>query len=165
MKHWILTLIILIAPMLRGADWPIFRGNRGLTGVAAGAVPDKPTVLWKFETKAPVKASAVVGDGRVYFGNDDGMFFALNLANGKKVWEEFKSLNKIENYAHKKLKSSYIYYLMQFFTFTLFKFGLNLEKYQEECCGIYLFDDYEMFIDNGRFLRDKFNKYQEDIFL
>jgi outer membrane protein assembly factor BamB len=95
MKHWILTLIILIAPMLRGADWPIFRGNRGLTGVAAGAVPDKPMVLWKFETKASVKASAVVGDGRVYFGNDDGMFFALNLANGKKVWE-FDSKDPIE---------------------------------------------------------------------
>ena len=94
-----------------------------------------------------------------------GDYLEDGFLDGKKVWEEFKSLNKIENYAHKKLKTSYIYYLMQFFTFTLFKFGLNLEKYQEECCGIYLFDDYEMFIDNGRFLRDKFNEYQEDIFL
>ena len=77
MKHWILTFIILIVPMLRGADWPIFRGNRGLTGVAAGAVPDKPALLWKFDANEPVRASVVVGDGRVYFGADDGKFYAL----------------------------------------------------------------------------------------
>ena len=95
MKHWILTLIILIAPILRGADWPIFRGNRGLTGVAAGAVPDQPVLLWKFDAKKPVRASAVVGDGRVYFGSDDGEFYALNLADGKKIWE-FDSKDPIE---------------------------------------------------------------------
>ena len=69
------------------ADWPIFRGNRGLTGVAQGKLPDKLHLQWKFKIGKPVMATAVSGGGRVFLGADDGKFYCLNLSNGEKIWE------------------------------------------------------------------------------
>ena len=48
---------------LSAAGWPVFRGNPGLTGVAEGALPSKPALLWTFKTGGPVKSSAVIGGG------------------------------------------------------------------------------------------------------
>ena len=69
------------------ADWPIFGGNRGLTGVAQGKLPDKLHLQWKFKIGKPVMATAVIGGGRVFLGADDGKFYCLNLSNGEKIWE------------------------------------------------------------------------------
>ena len=83
------TTFILVAD-----DWPLFRGNRGLTGIANGKLPEKLSLLWKFDAKGPVKASAVIGEGMVFVGGDDnakrgikGKLYAINLTNGKKAWE------------------------------------------------------------------------------
>ena len=56
------------------AGWPIFRGNRGLTGVAQGQLPDKLALLWKFKVGDFIKASAVTGNGHAYLGGDNGKF-------------------------------------------------------------------------------------------
>jgi CRISPR-associated endonuclease/helicase Cas3 len=56
---------------------------------------------------------------------------------------------------------------MQFFTFNL-PYTKKLDKFNDECCGIYLIDDYEDFIDeNFKFNREKFmdNKNREFDFL
>ncbi|MBI5772551.1 MAG: PQQ-binding-like beta-propeller repeat protein [Verrucomicrobia bacterium] len=68
------------------ADWPMFRGNPGLTGVASGSLPDKLSMLWSFKTGGPVKSSAAIVGGKVFIGSDDGNLYTLNLADGKKIW-------------------------------------------------------------------------------
>src|SRR5690242_5333512 len=69
-----------------GPNWPMFRGNPALTGVAAGALPDKLSLLWSFSTGGPVRSSAAIVDGRVFIGSGDSNVFALELTGGKKIW-------------------------------------------------------------------------------
>ena len=65
----------------------MFRANPGLTGVASGSLPEKPALQWSFKTGGAVKSSAALYQGRVYIGSNDGRFYVLDLANGKKLWE------------------------------------------------------------------------------
>ena len=69
-----------------GANWLMFRGNPALTGVAAGTLPDKLSLLWSFKTGGPVKSSAAIVGGRVFIGSGDSSVYALDLASGKKTW-------------------------------------------------------------------------------
>src|SRR6266571_8185823 len=69
-----------------GANWLMFRGNPALTGVAAGTLPDKLSLLWSFKTGGPVKSSAAIVGGRVFIGSGDSHVYALELASGKKNW-------------------------------------------------------------------------------
>src|SRR6266545_6425976 len=69
-----------------GAGWPMFRGNPALTGVAAGTLPEKLSLLWSFKTGGPVKSSAAIVGGRVFIGSGDSHVYALDLATGKKTW-------------------------------------------------------------------------------
>lgn len=68
-------------------SWPMFRGNQKQTGIASGALPDQLELLWKFETEGPILSSAVIADGKVFFGADDFNVYALNFESGEKVWE------------------------------------------------------------------------------
>src|SRR5205823_10255912 len=69
-----------------GANWPMYRGNPALTGIASGALPEKLSLLWSFKTGGPVKSSAAIIDGHVFIGSGDGNVYALDLASGKKAW-------------------------------------------------------------------------------
>src|SRR5213083_1049193 len=69
-----------------GTNWPMFRGNPALTGVASGALPDKLSLLWSFKTGGPVKSSAAILGGRIFIGSGDSHVYALELAGGKKTW-------------------------------------------------------------------------------
>lgn len=88
-------MAMAISPVLAlqssGADpsdeWRMFRGNPKQTGVAKGALPEKPKVLWKYEVKEPVLSTAAIVDGRVYVGADDGSLYALDLDNGLLIWK------------------------------------------------------------------------------
>ncbi|MFQ5507680.1 MAG: PQQ-binding-like beta-propeller repeat protein, partial [Planctomycetota bacterium] len=68
------------------ADWPIYRGNQALQGVAPGSMPERPELAWTFETGGAITSSPVVADGTVYVGSDDGSVHAVWLASGKKRW-------------------------------------------------------------------------------
>ena len=68
------------------ANWPMFRGNPALTGVASGSLPDKLSLLWSFQSGGPVKSSASIVDGRVFIGSGDSNVYALDLTSGKKIW-------------------------------------------------------------------------------
>ena len=70
----------------RAADWPQFRGNPALTGVAEGRLPDQPVLLWSFKTTNAVKSSAAIQGGHVFIGSDDGNLYALDFATGQKLW-------------------------------------------------------------------------------
>ena len=67
-------------------DWPIFRGDPALSGVAKGELQVPLSLAWTFKTGGPVQSSAVVVDGRVFFGSGDSNVYAVDLMSGEKVW-------------------------------------------------------------------------------
>src|SRR6185369_16272013 len=85
-RGWLLLTFALAALSVTAEDWPMFRGNSALTGVAAGSLPDKPVLLWTFKTGGPVRSSAAVVGNRVFIGSDDHSLYAIDLATGKKSW-------------------------------------------------------------------------------
>ena len=97
MIHRVAALGLVIWPLcLTAADWPMFRGGPALTGVAAGRLPDRLSLLWTFKTGGPVKSSPALVGGRVFIGSDDGKVYALGLADGGKAWE-FKTGGGVES--------------------------------------------------------------------
>lgn len=84
-----------IAVSFGGPDWPIFRGNSAMTGVASGAFPEKFALAWKFKTEDAIKSSPVVAEGRVFVGSLDKKVYAVALADGKPLWN-FTTKDAIE---------------------------------------------------------------------
>lgn len=68
------------------AEWPLFRGDPGQRGIAAGSLPDELGVLWSFDVGAAITSSPVISGGRVYFGADDYKLHALDFASGEELW-------------------------------------------------------------------------------
>src|ERR1700691_1512367 len=74
--------------VLHGADdWPQFRGNPSLTGIATSAVPKTLKLLWTFEAGDSIESSAAIVDGTVYVGSQTAELIAVNLADGKLKWK------------------------------------------------------------------------------
>lgn len=64
-----------------------YRGNLQRDGVyTKTGAPFLSGVAWKFQTGGPVRSSPVVVDGVVYFGSNDGYFYALDAATGTVKW-------------------------------------------------------------------------------
>ncbi len=71
-----------------GQSWPIFRGDPQATGVARAKVADNLEPVWTFTVdKGGVEATPIIADGKVFIGDSDSKFYALALADGKKLWE------------------------------------------------------------------------------
>jgi glucose dehydrogenase len=68
------------------ADWPSFRGDPALRGVASGALALPWGLLWTYPAGGPVVSSAVVAGGRVFVGSTDGVLHAIALSTGQAVW-------------------------------------------------------------------------------
>ena len=69
------------------ADWPQFRGNPRLTGVAQTAPAANLKLLWTFEGGDAFLSSAAIVGGVVYVGGENGELFAVDLASGKLRWK------------------------------------------------------------------------------
>ncbi len=69
------------------ADWPQFRGNPQLTGVAAAAPPASLKLLWTFEGGESIESSAAIAGGAVYVGSQSGDLLAVDLETGKLRWK------------------------------------------------------------------------------
>ncbi|HVE38235.1 MAG TPA: PQQ-binding-like beta-propeller repeat protein [Planctomycetota bacterium] len=65
--------------------WRTYHGTFALDGVADGALPDAPELLWKFKAGNRVDLTPVSADGRIYFTTAKGGLVALDL-DGKPVW-------------------------------------------------------------------------------
>ena len=76
-------------------SWPIFRGDRGLRGVAPGKLAADFELAWTFPTEGSVVSSPVVYGGVVYIGSSDYRLYAIDLETGKKRWD-FETEDMIE---------------------------------------------------------------------
>src|SRR6266853_2526518 len=79
--------VLLFAVSLQSQDWPQFRGNPQLTGIATSAVPKTLKLLWTHDAGEPVESSAAIADGVVYIGSGAGFLSAVDLATGKPRWK------------------------------------------------------------------------------
>lgn len=78
----------LMLPWVRGADsWPVVRGDASLQGVAASAVTAPLRLAWSVPGGKPILATPVSDGERVYYGDGNGVFRAVSLADGKEVWQ------------------------------------------------------------------------------
>src|SRR5438309_725219 len=89
-------LSLLPARGATGADWPMFRGDPALLGVAPVSLRKELALLWNFKTKGPVKSSPAIVGARVYIGSGDQHVYALDLGTGQKLWA-FKTEGPIES--------------------------------------------------------------------
>lgn len=86
----VLAACLLLSTLTRSAvaetDWPMFRGNARLTGVATSDLPRGPAVAWTFHREEAFSGTpAIVGD-TVFAPCEDGVLYALGLADGKARW-------------------------------------------------------------------------------
>jgi eukaryotic-like serine/threonine-protein kinase len=80
-------LLIVWAAQLSAADWPQFRGNPRLTGVATETPPPALKVLWSYELGDMNDSSPAIAGGVVYAAAQNGTLAALDLATGKLRWK------------------------------------------------------------------------------
>jgi outer membrane protein assembly factor BamB len=67
-------------------DWPIYRGDRAMSGHAKGDLDGKVELVWTFKTGEPVVSSAVIAGGAAFIGSTNGNVYAIDLPTGKQVW-------------------------------------------------------------------------------
>ncbi len=90
-----LFAFLLFASLAQAADWPMHRGGPELRGLAQMPAPAKVELAWQFKADKPVKGAVAIAGGRVFFGDDGGKVYALDLATGKEAWS-FKTEAGIE---------------------------------------------------------------------
>ena len=76
-------------------DWPIFRGDPGLSGRAATVLGDQLELLWSVETGGAITSSPVVAGQRVYVGSDDQKLWCVDFESGEALWT-FETEDMIE---------------------------------------------------------------------
>ncbi len=77
------------------SEWPHYRGNPQLHGVAAASLGDDPTLAWRFQTKGDILSSPVIAGGVVYVGSTDNWVYAIDLASGALRWK-FETKDMVE---------------------------------------------------------------------
>ena len=84
---WGFLFVVLVQAGYAGNDWPGFRGNPQLTGVAAGSVPERLELLWTFKAGEGIESTAALAPGRAYLASLDGYLYALDLEEGNVLWK------------------------------------------------------------------------------
>ena len=80
-------------PVAAAEDWRVVRGDVSGTGVAPNKLPDQLTELWTYKAADPAgfDATAVIADGIIYVGDNEGTIHAVRLSDGKALWtKEFE---------------------------------------------------------------------------
>ena len=70
-------------------DWAMWGGNTAMPNVAVGqsGPSDISFPRWKYTTGGPISGSAVVSNGRVYFGSQDTYIYCLDARVGSLIWK------------------------------------------------------------------------------
>jgi len=86
-KHYYLPCLLLFFVVHSAmCNWPSFRGNPQLTGVASARLPGTLEFLWAFQAGDIIESTAAIVDGTVYIGSLDGALYAINAQTGEKRW-------------------------------------------------------------------------------
>jgi len=93
-RRRLLPIIIFIVAALQAAaepaakdNWPQFRGNTQLTGIAAFPLSSPLKLLWTYDAGDSIESSAAIVDGAVYVGSESSDLAALDLDSGKVRWK------------------------------------------------------------------------------
>lgn len=103
----ILLLLLFCVAQPGFSDWPSFRGNPQLTGVATSELPDELALLWTFQAEDMIESTAAVVDGTVYVGALDGYLYAINAQTGELRWK-FRAEGQIK--ASPSVRDGVIYF-------------------------------------------------------
>jgi len=85
---------LIVSSASAQSAWSIFRGNQQLSGTTSANIPEKPKLLFSFQTGDDIKASPVVSGQTIYCGSTYGSMYAVGF-DGKLKWK-FESGNAIE---------------------------------------------------------------------
>ncbi len=78
------------------ADWPQFRANPLLTGVATSEPPPNIKFYWAFNTGTePIESSAAISGATIYVGTATGHLHAVDLYTGMGKWKYLASSDGI----------------------------------------------------------------------
>ena len=77
----------LVATAFGADEWPQFRGNPQLTGVASGPVPATLKLIWTYDAGESIESSAAIAGGVVYVGSQSKLLLAIDLETGKLRWK------------------------------------------------------------------------------
>ncbi len=69
------------------ADWPQFRGDPALSGVASDVPEAALEPAWTFEAGDAIESTAAISAGSVFVASLDGTLYALKLADGSLLWK------------------------------------------------------------------------------
>ena len=86
----------VVIPPAEAGEWPLFRGDAQLTGVAKETLPAVLEPLWTTRAGSGIESSAVVSDGTVYIGSLDGDLYALDLGSGTEKWR-YRAADEIKS--------------------------------------------------------------------
>lgn len=74
-------------------DWPLFRGDAEMQGVAREVITAPLELAWAYEPpveegkrRPPIEASPIIADGVIYVGSQSGDFLAIDLISGELKW-------------------------------------------------------------------------------
>ncbi|GHU54135.1 serine/threonine protein kinase [Bacteroidia bacterium] len=59
-------------------SWPLFRGDPGLSGYTAIALPDKPALLWSYNSESRTSSSPVVYNQTAYWSDKRGHIYGVD---------------------------------------------------------------------------------------
>lgn len=86
----VLSITASVAPFSRAANdvrVTMFRSDAARTGQMPGPGPVKEIAeRWRFATSGPISSSAVISNGIIFFGSEDGSLYALDERTGKLQW-------------------------------------------------------------------------------
>ncbi len=68
-------------------DWPQFRANPQLNGIAASSLPANLKLLWTYDAGDSIESSAAIVAGAMYVGSQSADLISLELATGKLRWK------------------------------------------------------------------------------
>ena len=68
-------------------EWPLFRGDSHLSGIASSALPADLELSWTYDAGKAITSSPVVAGGRVFFGADDHAVHCADASSGEPVWK------------------------------------------------------------------------------
>ena len=87
-----LLFVFLCGTALRGADWPLVRGDAAMTGRAPLKLAFPVKLAWSTSVgdktkREGITAAPITHNGKVFVGAQNGKFACINLEDGKIVWQ------------------------------------------------------------------------------